>query len=98
MKKVNLAFVISSLNPGGAERVLSILANELIEDYNITIITLYKSEPFYKLNNNIHVAYCQQLYIDNPTKRQSITNHFTLFYNLFKIIKKHKIEMVWTHK
>uniref|UniRef100_UPI00404AF2C4 glycosyltransferase family 4 protein n=1 Tax=Gelidibacter sp. TaxID=2018083 RepID=UPI00404AF2C4 len=93
MKKVNLAFVISSLNPGGAERVLSILANELIEDYNITIITLYKSEPFYKLNNNILVEYCQQLYIDNPTKWQSLTNHIKLFYKLFKIIRKHKIEI-----
>lgn len=93
MKKVNLAFVISSLNPGGAERVLSILANELIEDYNITIITLYKSEPFYKLNNNIQIVYCQELYIDNPTKWQSLTNHFKLFYNLFKIIRKHEIEV-----
>lgn len=93
MKKVNLAFVISSLNPGGAERVLSILANELIEDYNITIITLYKTEPFYKLNNKIKIAYCQQLYIDNPSKWQSITNHFTIFYNLFKIIRKQKIEV-----
>ena len=93
MKKINLAFVISSLNSGGAERVLSILANELVKNYNITIITLYKCKPFYELNSHICLLHCQEKSISNPTYWQSISNHFILFYRLNKIIKNRKIDV-----
>lgn len=81
------------MNPGGAERVLSNLANELVEDFNITIITLYKCQPFYPLKKEINLKYCKEHYLDSPTKWQSLLNHWTLFYNLNKSLKNHQIDI-----
>ena len=52
---MKIAFLISSLNAGGAERVVSLLANELSLTNDIVIITLSKDEPFYKINDSITV-------------------------------------------
>lgn len=52
MKKI--LFGITSLTIGGAERVLVDLANELCNDYNITIFTIYPNGEFEKsLSNKI---------------------------------------------
>lgn len=54
MKKI--IFGITSLEIGGAERVLVDLANRLQSDYDITIFTLYGKGPFEKeLNKNIKI-------------------------------------------
>ena len=38
-KKKKIGFVIGKLSSGGAERVISTLSNELVERFDITIIT-----------------------------------------------------------
>lgn len=55
MKKPPIAFLIYSLNSGGAERVVSLLANDLSLTNDVIIITLCKDEPFYKLNDSIAI-------------------------------------------
>jgi GalNAc-alpha-(1->4)-GalNAc-alpha-(1->3)-diNAcBac-PP-undecaprenol alpha-1,4-N-acetyl-D-galactosaminyltransferase len=55
MKKPPIAFLIYSLNSGGAERVVSLLANDLSLTNDVIIITLSKDEPFYKLNDSIAI-------------------------------------------
>ena len=53
MKKI--LFGITSLTIGGAERVLVDIANELSEEYDITIFTIYNGGELRKqLNSNIH--------------------------------------------
>lgn len=48
-------FIISSLNGGGAERVLTIMANSLVDslNYDVSIITLFNSKSEYELSNKI---------------------------------------------
>lgn len=92
-KKSNVAFVISSLNAGGAERVVTNLANELVNSFDITIILLYKCTPFYKLDKKISVVYCSETYNPNPNIFQSIKNHFTLFSSILKILKEKQIDI-----
>ena len=68
-----IAFIIFSLASGGAERVLTILANELIRKYKIYIITFSSDDPFYSLDSRIeHI----KLGIDKESKNifQSIKN------------------------
>jgi len=57
MKK-NLSILIYSLASGGAERVVSILLNELKEKYNITLV-LMNNTIFYDLPSDIKIMYLE---------------------------------------
>ena len=51
---MKIAFIISSLDSGGAQRVLSLMANYWArKDYRITVLTLDTSTPFYFLEDGI---------------------------------------------
>jgi GalNAc-alpha-(1->4)-GalNAc-alpha-(1->3)-diNAcBac-PP-undecaprenol alpha-1,4-N-acetyl-D-galactosaminyltransferase len=53
---LKIAFIISSLDSGGAERVLCLIANYWAKKkYRIVIITLGNSTPFYLLEDNIQL-------------------------------------------
>lgn len=57
----SITFLIESLSNGGAERVTSILANNLsCRGYDINLIILNKNENEYIVNNNIN-----KIYLDN---------------------------------
>ncbi|RXJ45968.1 glycosyltransferase family 4 protein [Gelidibacter gilvus] len=92
-KKHKVAFVISGLNAGGAERVVSNLANELVNSFDITIILLYKCTPFYKLDERISITYCTELYNPKPKAFQSLKNHFKIFSSVLKILKENQIDL-----
>jgi len=56
MKKSHLVFLISTLKSGGAERVISILANKAAEEgYKVSLITFQsaREKPFYPLNDKV---------------------------------------------
>lgn len=54
----NLCFVTDSLNSGGAERVLTIIANELFKlGYNVKIICKVHQPSFYELEDGITIIY-----------------------------------------
>lgn len=54
---MKIAFIISSLGSGGAERVLSLMANYWAQkNYRIIIITLGNSTPFYSLEDGIQIV------------------------------------------
>tara|TARA_B100000767_G_scaffold108732_1_gene104142 strand:- start:195 stop:1253 length:1059 start_codon:yes stop_codon:yes gene_type:complete len=91
MKKKTVAFLISSLNAGGAERVVSLLANELSLTNDIVIITLSKDEPFYKLNDSIRINQLGVLNSGtNPLK--SIFSNLVLLYKITLLIRSFKIK------
>ena len=74
------AFLISSLNPGGAERVVSLLSNEFVKKNDVLIITINKSKPFYKLNDDIKI-------IALKDKQSSNNPLFAIFVNIKIILK-----------
>lgn len=55
-KNKRIVFVISSLGGGGAERVISILANHLVsKKYQVTVVTYYpKKSDWYRLNRSVN--------------------------------------------
>ena len=73
--KKNIVFILPSLTSGGAERVVTTLANELISDFHIKIIQLYKSQPFYKLHKDIKLEHCKEVFNPSLTVFKSITNN-----------------------
>ena len=88
---MKIAFLISSLNAGGAERVLSLLANELSLTKDIVIITLSQDEPFYKLNDSITIKHLGVLNSGtNPLK--AILSNLVLIYKITSLIKSLRIK------
>lgn len=81
MKKKSIAFVIGSLNSGGAERVVSTLSNELIKSYDVSIITFVDIPAFYKLDDRINVLPCF-------TKIKPSKNVFHALSTNYKLYKK----------
>ena len=62
MKNKKAAFFIDSLGGGGAERVVSVLSNELIErGYQVDIVALHKVESPYKLPESVNLYYADEM-------------------------------------
>lgn len=54
---MTISFLISNLsNSGGTQRMLTLLCNELINQYNITIFVHQKGASFFELDNRVNVA------------------------------------------
>jgi GalNAc-alpha-(1->4)-GalNAc-alpha-(1->3)-diNAcBac-PP-undecaprenol alpha-1,4-N-acetyl-D-galactosaminyltransferase len=92
--KKNIAFMIHSLNSGGAERVLTTLANELVNKYNITIITLAACDSFYKLNPSIDLLNCGSQTQNTKSKLLLLKNHLNTLKKINEFIKLKKIELL----
>ncbi|WP_194530245.1 glycosyltransferase family 4 protein [Zobellia roscoffensis] len=94
MERKKIAFVIYSLESGGAERVITELANNLILDYDVYIITLVKTNPFYELNPRITLRYCSDVIKNDTTPIKSIYDGLNRVRTLSKILKENKIQLV----
>ncbi len=90
---MKIVFIISSLSSGGAERVLSLLANKFIDNYEITIITLANSKSFYPLDNKIkHIRL--DLLKESKNILQSFLNSINRIKVLTKTIKKENPDII----
>ena len=53
---MKIAFVISSLSNGGAEKIISLLANYFVQCNEVSLILLCKKEIVYDIDNNINLV------------------------------------------
>jgi len=92
---MQITFLINSLSSGGAEKVLSIIANYLVKEYKVEIIFLEKNN-FYKLNKNIKQTYLSNL---NGSEHEFIKLFYIpiLAFRLKKYIFKNKIKFIQSH-
>ncbi|MBT2163200.1 glycosyltransferase family 4 protein [Zobellia barbeyronii] len=93
MSKTSIAFIIGTLNSGGAERVVSTLSNEFAKKYRVTIITFVDFEPFYKLDDKIKVLSCYPKSKKSANAIQGVINNYGLYKKISKFIKEEKIEL-----
>lgn len=88
MKKI--LFGITSLTIGGAERVLVDLANELCNDYNITIFTIYPNGEFEKsLSNKIKLKSLYNKRYNELSKIQKVFVPLKVWINKKQIYNKY---------
>ena len=86
---MKIAFIISSLGSGGAERVLSLMANYwALKNYSLIVITLDNSTPFYLLEDGIQVEQLSMLK-NSGSVFSAVANNITRIKN----IKKKLIEI-----
>jgi GalNAc-alpha-(1->4)-GalNAc-alpha-(1->3)-diNAcBac-PP-undecaprenol alpha-1,4-N-acetyl-D-galactosaminyltransferase len=86
--------MLPSLKAGGAERVVSTIANQLIEEYEITIIVFYECTPFYPLDTRINIVFCKKVYRAESSSIQSIKTHIQLFKKSLQILKRENTRLV----
>lgn len=96
MSKKKIAFVVSHLSLGGAQRVITTLSNILIDKYDITIISTVSKRPFYTLDERIKVLPC---FMDEEiTMKGSFLGSFKLNFKITRrvtlLLKKEKIDLV----
>ncbi|SHJ38570.1 glycosyltransferase family 4 protein [Pseudozobellia thermophila] len=94
MKRKKIAFVIYNLESGGAERVITELANNFVNNFEVFIITLVKTDPFYELNPNVNLLYCSEKVKKHTNPIKSIIDGMSRVSTLSKIIKRNKIQLV----
>ena len=93
MKKKKISFIIGALKAGGAERVITNLSNKLVEKYEVHIICLAKNDPFYKLNSNIKLFYCNEQFQPSSNILQGIKSNYALYKTISYYLKKEKIDL-----
>ena len=52
---MKISFVVPRMGGGGAERVMSLLANEFAKENDVSLITLVEGESFYPLDDKIRI-------------------------------------------
>ena len=94
MKNRRILFVIPSMQPGGAERIVSVMANFWAQkNYDVSIISFDTKTSFYPLNEKI------SYYNLNSDEEKygffnSIFNNYLRIFNYFKYIKKAKANII----
>lgn len=84
-------FIYNISNPGGSERVTTIIANELKNrGYDISILSICGKDSFYKLNDDIpiNIIYKNKFDINSKTKFFSILN------KAYKYHKDNKTDLI----
>ncbi len=94
MSKKKISFIIGALTAGGAERVVSTLSNKLLEAYEVHIIVLTKSTPFYSLNKNIKLFNCREQFQPSSNIYHAIKSNISLYKTISSYLKEKKIDLV----
>lgn len=91
---IKIIFVINSLASGGAERVMSVLANEFVDiGYDVSIISKAHYPPFYKLKEKIRVIFPQNK-INYKNKISTLWGRLNVYRNIYNILKQEKPDLV----
>lgn len=77
-----LMFVLPRMNGGGAERVVSIIANHMCDTYDVTILVLVSNESFYPLDERIRFVSANY----EVDRRNKVTRLASLGRNFLKAI------------
>lgn len=93
MKK-KIALVISGFGPGGAEKVILLLANSLIKDYQILLISLYKTESFYEISKEIEIVYLQKKYKASSNFFEALISNFSNVKKIVRILRANSVNLL----
>lgn len=90
---MRILFIISTLGKGGAERVMSVLANELCKTHNISILKFDENEPFYEISSNVKI-YSLKSGVGDKGVIGNLKKRFGKIFELRKFLKINKFDAV----
>ncbi len=93
MEKKKIAFVIYSMGSGGAERVVSILSNTLVKNFNITIITFADRCSFYELHPEVTLLCCKNTVKPSKNIFESLVLNYSLYESIVRILKEQRVDI-----
>jgi glycosyltransferase involved in cell wall biosynthesis len=89
---MKILLVIPTMTQGGAERVMSVLANDWADKgHDIVLVLLAKGEKAYSLRENIKII---ELGFENRGKLTRIFDELKIFFSLRKILKTESHDFV----
>lgn len=94
LMRKKIAFVIGALTSGGAERVICNLANALVNEWDITIITLTKKEPFYPLDSRIKIQSCLNDTTGSTNAFSALLLNIRLLKKIIRILRSEKTALL----
>jgi GalNAc-alpha-(1->4)-GalNAc-alpha-(1->3)-diNAcBac-PP-undecaprenol alpha-1,4-N-acetyl-D-galactosaminyltransferase len=94
MIKKRIAFLIPSLSPGGAERVIVSLANKSTSNFEVFLIVFYKSETLYSIDKRINLMYLQEKYSPSRSLSGAIRNNIIYLKKIVMIVKRNQIDLL----
>ena len=94
MKKRKITFLINSLSSGGAERVLTTLANNLIKTYEVSIITFIDIPPFYNIDKEVKVIPCFDKIKSSSNPIMALQSNYALFKRINHIVKENDFDLL----
>ncbi|MEZ4802631.1 MAG: glycosyltransferase family 4 protein [Gelidibacter sp.] len=93
--KQKIAFLIYDISAlGGAERVVTALANYFTDYYEVTIISILKAEPFYPLHKKVKIIYCRENEVVKSNPFLFIKNNFSLYQQIKRKLEGEKINLL----
>ncbi len=92
MKRI--VFITDSLTSGGAERVMSVLANNLVlSGYDIIILSKSQNPVFYDLDHRVKLMY-PKTQINYKNKIAALFTRLLLYFEIYRFLKKEKPDLV----
>lgn len=92
VQKKKIAFLIPSLSPGGAERVIVILANKFASNFEVFLIVFYKSETLYSIDEKVKLIYLQEKYSPSSSLIGAIRSNLICLRKIIRICRSYKID------
>lgn len=94
MIKRKITFIVHSLTLGGAQRVLTTLANNLTKNYEVSIITFIRSDSFYALDKEVNLIPCFNNINPSSNPIEAIKSNYALLKKINIIVKENKTDLI----
>lgn len=94
MHRPKIAFLIPSLEAGGAERVVVTLSNSLIDYFDVTIVVLYKSAVFFEIDSKVNIMFCGDSYKPIYSIKHSLKTHLRLIRKIVSLLRSNNIDLI----
>ena len=86
---MKIMFNITSLNKGGAERVISVLSNALSRHHEVSILIDNIRHVDYQIDSNVKIIDLEEKYISN-----ALVRNLKRTKSSYKVIKKEKPDII----